>query len=157
MKYRRKSEVIEAFQLTNDWFDLPHPNPQHVIGFRTDPVARTVTMPTVEGTMTAKVGDWIVEDARGYYPCGSDYFETTYEPVSGSEQGSMNRTEATSVLGILIEAGDGCPVRVAKLLRLFAQSFPAFKLEADVLVLVLEEALRTRYDTDSSLEEYGLE
>jgi len=37
---------------------------------------------TLEGTMTANVGDWIIRGVNGeHYPCKSDIFEKTYEPV----------------------------------------------------------------------------
>jgi hypothetical protein len=82
MKYRKKPVVVEAFQLTDEWFDLPHPNPQHIIGFITNPIERTVTIPTLEGGHLARVGDWIIRGVKGeYYPCKPDIFEQTYEPV----------------------------------------------------------------------------
>ena len=83
MKFKKKPVVIEAFQLTDDWFDLDHPNPQHVIGFLTNPHTRTVTIPTLEGDHLARVGDWIIKGVKGeYYPCKPDIFEQTYELVS---------------------------------------------------------------------------
>jgi len=37
---------------------------------------------TLEGTMKASVGDWIIKGVRGeFYPCKPDIFEATYEPV----------------------------------------------------------------------------
>ena len=37
---------------------------------------------TLEGTMTAEPGDWIITGIKGeQYPCESDIFEATYEPV----------------------------------------------------------------------------
>lgn len=37
---------------------------------------------TLEGTMTASVGDWIIRGVKGeYYPCKPDIFEMTYEPL----------------------------------------------------------------------------
>ena len=84
MKFRKKPVVIEAFQLTDDWFDLPHPNPQHIVGFITDSKARTVVIPTLEGNHLARVGDWIIKGIKGeFYPCKPDIFEQTYEKVSG--------------------------------------------------------------------------
>lgn len=38
---------------------------------------------TLEGTMTASPGDWIIKGVQGeFYPCKPDIFEETYEPVS---------------------------------------------------------------------------
>jgi hypothetical protein len=39
-------------------------------------------IPTLEGTMRADVGDWVIRDGKGeFYPCKPDIFEATYEPV----------------------------------------------------------------------------
>lgn len=39
-------------------------------------------IPTLEGTMTATVGDWIIRGVKGeFYPCKPDIFAATYEPV----------------------------------------------------------------------------
>ena len=37
---------------------------------------------TLEGTMRADIGDWIIRGAQGeFYPCKPDIFDATYEPV----------------------------------------------------------------------------
>lgn len=37
---------------------------------------------TLEGVMTAQVGDWIIRGVKGeFYPCKPDIFAATYEPV----------------------------------------------------------------------------
>lgn len=37
---------------------------------------------TLEGTMRADVGDWIIQGVKGeLYPCKPDIFAATYEPV----------------------------------------------------------------------------
>lgn len=37
---------------------------------------------TLEGKMTADVGDWIIRGVKGeFYPCKPDIFEATYEPA----------------------------------------------------------------------------
>lgn len=37
---------------------------------------------TLEGTMTALYGDWIIKGIKGeIYPCRNDIFEATYEKV----------------------------------------------------------------------------
>lgn len=59
MKYRKKPVVIEAWQ-TNE----------------------AVVIETLEGTMRADPGDWIITGVKGeVYPCKPDIFEATYEPV----------------------------------------------------------------------------
>ena len=59
MKYRKKPVVIEAYQ------------------------ALEVTLiETLEGTMRAEVGDWIITGVKGErYPCKPDIFAATYEPA----------------------------------------------------------------------------
>jgi hypothetical protein len=41
-----------------------------------------MTIKTLEGDMTANVGDYIIKGVKGeFYPCKPDIFEQTYEPV----------------------------------------------------------------------------
>ena len=45
-------------------------------------VAEWVAIPTLEGTMRAEIGDWIIRGVKGeFYPCKPDIFEATYEPA----------------------------------------------------------------------------
>lgn len=38
---------------------------------------------TLEGTMAASPGDWIIRGVKGeFYPCKPDIFESTYEPIA---------------------------------------------------------------------------
>ena len=75
-RYRKKPVVIEAARLTQsngealaDWCSgqvLPGP---------------LITIPTLEGIMTAGAGDWIIRGVQGeFYPCKNDIFQATYEP-----------------------------------------------------------------------------
>lgn len=76
MKYRKKPVVIEAYQ-TDKEMDIE----------------------TLEGTMHASVGDYIITGVNGeQYPCKPDIFEKTYEPVTGFDP---HRT----VIGARIDAG----------------------------------------------------
>lgn len=44
-----------------------------------DPV---LAIKTLEGVMTAQVGDWIIKGVKGeFYPCKPDIFEATYVPA----------------------------------------------------------------------------
>lgn len=64
MKYRKKPVVIEAYQ-TDKELDIE----------------------TLEGTMHASVGDYIITGVRGeQYPCKPDIFEQTYEPAAQAER-----------------------------------------------------------------------
>jgi hypothetical protein len=43
----------------------------------------SIYISTLEGTMTASPGDWIICGVKGeFYPCKPDVFAATYEPVS---------------------------------------------------------------------------
>lgn len=58
-KFRKRPVVIEAYQ--------------------TD---QKMIIHTLEGDMTAQVGDWIITGLRGeQYPCKPDIFEKSYELV----------------------------------------------------------------------------
>lgn len=44
-----------------------------------------VYIETLEGTMRADVGDWIIKGVQGeFYPCKPDIFEATYEKAEVS-------------------------------------------------------------------------
>ena len=94
MKYRKKPIVIDAIQWSGNETDLdtifefmpPESLPNdgiHVkpgVGFT--PVHGTLDIPTLEGTITASPGDWIIKGIQGeFYPCKPDIFAATYEPV----------------------------------------------------------------------------
>jgi hypothetical protein len=78
-KFRKKPVVIEAFQWQGE----------AVEGFRRTCVesgsftgACYLVIPTLEGVMHARQGDWIITDDEGVvFPCKPDIFEATYEPV----------------------------------------------------------------------------
>jgi len=63
MKFRKKPVVIEAY--------------------RTD---KPLAILTLEGSMLARTGDWIITGVNGeIYPCRDDIFRKTYEHPDGSE------------------------------------------------------------------------
>jgi hypothetical protein len=81
-KFRKKPVVIEAAQITAEWFDGYHPNPLHPVGVLIDPVQRVVKIETLEGIMVGQEGDWLIKGVKGeMYPCKPDIFQETYEPV----------------------------------------------------------------------------
>ncbi len=58
-KFRKKPVVIEAYQTDKE-----------------------MVIHTLEGDMTAQIGDWIITGLRGeQYPCKPDIFEKSYELV----------------------------------------------------------------------------
>jgi len=79
MQYRKKPIVIDAVKFTGT-------NYQTVFDFIGDgaPGVHTedgvIYLLTLEGTMAAEKGDWIIKGWKGeFYPCKPDIFELTYE------------------------------------------------------------------------------
>lgn len=88
MMYRKKPAVIEAYQLPDardeSTTEIPYWLMQAVLSgsVKMDADSNTATITTLEGTMTANVGDWIIQGVKDeIYPCKPDIFEATYEPV----------------------------------------------------------------------------
>jgi hypothetical protein len=82
--YRKKAILIEAQQLTDAVLDAEHPSDEHIVGVNYDPDRRCATIDTLEGQMTAEVGDWIIRGIKGeLYPCKPDIFQETYVQVAG--------------------------------------------------------------------------
>jgi hypothetical protein len=92
-KFRKKPVVIEARQ----WFGGA-PNAGPIIDWilsegeraarwddpETESGAGVIQIDTLEGTMLASPGDWIIKGVSGeFYPCKPDIFEQTYEAVDG--------------------------------------------------------------------------
>jgi hypothetical protein len=43
-----------------------------------------LTIPTLEGPLSAQPGDWIIKGIKGeFYPCKPDIFDATYDPAEG--------------------------------------------------------------------------
>lgn len=88
MKYRKKPVVIEAVRFNGsstdigaiqNWMDGGE-CPCYPRVSTCD--LRTLEIETLEGTMTAKPGDYIIKGVNGeFYPCKPDIFEATYEPA----------------------------------------------------------------------------
>lgn len=85
-KYRKKPVVIEVvefkgfenieevqkFMKGNIKLNFPSDNENDVY----------LLIDTLEGTMIAKIGDYIIKSVNGeYYPCKADIFHKTYEEV----------------------------------------------------------------------------
>lgn len=89
MKYRKKSEVA-AWQWDGSNFlgDAPAwAVAWGIDGFGIQKRANgKLTVPTLEGLMTAEVGDWLIQGVKGeVYPCKPDVFEATYELAEAQE------------------------------------------------------------------------
>ncbi len=85
-KFRKRPVVIEAIQWDGDAHAA-----NTFIGERfgvdwtyASKESDDLIIPTLEGDMRARVGDWIIKGVKGeFYPCKPDIFEATYEPVEG--------------------------------------------------------------------------
>lgn len=88
-KFRKKPVVIEAVQWKDgglkggatrwmvDAINAEPGKPGSVMR-----IGNEVQIYTLEGTMTASDGDWIIRGVNGeLYPCKPDIFEKTYEPA----------------------------------------------------------------------------
>lgn len=86
-KFRKKPVVIDAVLFDGtpkgavkvfEVFSIPEAK------FVPDRDLRTgvITIPTLEGVITASCGDWIIKGVKGeFYPCKPDIFAATYEVV----------------------------------------------------------------------------
>jgi hypothetical protein len=78
-KYRKKPVEIEAMQFNgwnfgeiNDWI-------YNITGIYPAYYKETMIIKTLEGDMTANVGDYIIKGIKGeFYPCKPEIFKMTY-------------------------------------------------------------------------------
>jgi hypothetical protein len=91
-KYRKKPVVIEAHfwdgsaegaGLIIDWILTgEHSARYHDIHDIVPGARAVIAIATLEGTITASPGDWIIRGVKGeFYPCKPDIFEATYESI----------------------------------------------------------------------------
>jgi hypothetical protein len=83
MKFRKKPVVIEAEQFTDEnkdrCFNFVRCN---CVAGRDGNGLPTLRIQTLEGDITASLGDWIIKGVKGeFYPCKPDVFAATYEPA----------------------------------------------------------------------------
>lgn len=86
MKYRKKPVIIEAIQFEDNSDRI-----MEIHEFMGGDTIRVnyedkdnpyLKIETLEGTMKASVGDYIIKGVNGeFYPCKPDIFEKTYERV----------------------------------------------------------------------------
>lgn len=92
MHYRKKPVVIEAIINTGewkpiiDWLDKLNGTPVRIPFGSRPSITRegdgSIYIETLEGTMKADIGDYIICGVKGeFYPCKPDIFEATYERV----------------------------------------------------------------------------
>ena len=78
--YKKKPVVIEARQFLGGY--------EHACELATwcggDPYEEFIKIMTLEGLVTADVGDWIIRGVKDeFYPCKPDIFALTYEATPG--------------------------------------------------------------------------
>ncbi len=81
-KYRKKPIVIEAIQLKRnaESFKEAYLFIGNTCDFTATQDGTFINIKTLEGTMIARIGDYIIKGISGeYYPCKSDIFDKTYE------------------------------------------------------------------------------
>jgi hypothetical protein len=84
-KYRKKPVVIEAIELNRRHSDMAveFVGKENIENYNLGEFAEDscyIEIKTLEGTMTASEGDWIIKGIKGeFYPCKPDIFEATYE------------------------------------------------------------------------------
>lgn len=86
MKFVKKPVEIEAIQFTEKSVQecLDFINAQCT--FNKESGESEIIILTLEGLMTAKLGDWIIKGVKGeFYPCKPDIFEATYDRVRNHE------------------------------------------------------------------------
>lgn len=82
-KYRKKPIIVDAIQFTDDAETIE--DIVMIQGVRNVCIDYShqppiLKIPTLEGVMTANVGDYIIRGVQGeLYPCKPDVFEATYE------------------------------------------------------------------------------
>lgn len=86
MKYRKKPVVIEAIQFFDDAESISLLTSfiagQDVVVDYKDIKNPVLKIETLEGTMFANIGDYIIKGVQGeFYPCKPNIFEETYELV----------------------------------------------------------------------------
>lgn len=88
--YRKKPVEVEAYRWTGSINQEPEPvwaseamRSGKIVIYRNDPhSAPEMLVSTLEGTMLARIGDYIIRGVKGeIYPCKPDIFAETYEKV----------------------------------------------------------------------------
>ena len=82
-KFRKKPVVIEAMLVCSDNLPLVANwcNGYIDADKDLDDAEQYILIKTLEGTMQAKIGDWVIRGVKGeFYPCKDEVFRVSYEP-----------------------------------------------------------------------------
>lgn len=83
-QYKKKPVVIEAIQFDGwNWAECYQFMSKECLVFpQWIKKEEKIEIKTLEGTMTANIGDYIIKGVNGeFYPCKPDIFDKTYEEV----------------------------------------------------------------------------
>lgn len=78
VKYRKKPVEVEAVR----WTGRNDKEMKEFLGLTSSwwlNVADSITIDTPGEKDIVKIGDWIIKDGGGFYPCGAETFDATYE------------------------------------------------------------------------------
>lgn len=82
MLYRKKAVNVEARQVNLANIEQVGKWCNGFVKRREDNFEPRIEIMTLEGIMTARLGDWIIKGVAGeFYPCKPDIFEMTYEVI----------------------------------------------------------------------------
>ncbi len=95
-QFRKKPVAIEAVQFTPEacwdfWLNNKRVFGHFSVSGNYHPERREISsawiyIETLEGTMRAELGDWIIKGIKGeFYPCKPDIFAATYEPADAED------------------------------------------------------------------------
>jgi hypothetical protein len=81
-KFRKKPVVIEAVRFTGENVDEVRVFLGEIGVSELESMPPIFVIPTLEGDMQARPGDWIIKGVAGeFYPCKDRIFRQTYEPA----------------------------------------------------------------------------
>jgi hypothetical protein len=104
VKFRKRPVIIDAVRFTPpntetpDWLTEAFGEGSvraMLYGTRDEPI-QVLEVYTDEGTMIARVGDWIIRGVKGeLYPCKPDIFERCYREITPSEAMTIRKAQST--------------------------------------------------------------
>ena len=82
MRFRKKPVVVEAVRWDGRDATFTEIEKMAPGAKRLHRLGAVMSVITLEGTMSASLGDWIIRGVKGeIYPCKPDIFAATYEPA----------------------------------------------------------------------------
>ena len=116
-KFIKKPVVIEAMPFDGSW-ESAKPILEWIVENKAldlsgptwfDRADGALRIHTLEGTLTASAGDWIIRGIKGeFYPCKPDIFKETYEPAFTDVQDGPEDSDFCSVCEKALTPDDIC-------------------------------------------------